>query len=915
MPTPEPPPSSTPSAPRTSRRSLARRTLTIASAVAVTAALTLGTGGAPGQSGGNTTASGSAFVADTDAPKVDVPTPAEFFGFAMGTEGKLAEFDRIKAYLSDLATASPEVDYEVVGTTTEGEEFPVVRLGSEANLARLPQILDINARLADPARMTQEAAAAGMSRDDYARDLAKQSVPVYYMEAGIHSTEVMNTQAVVDVVHRFATERSDYTEKVLGSMIVLVVPSQNPDGTNKINNYFNATTGTDFARIYPDLYQKYVGHDNNRDWFMFTQAESKIRLGLEQKYRPVVQHYMHGAGTTSPRIWSPPWDEPMSPVLDPLTVSSANAIGQEANRDLIAGGKKGAATDDAYGIMWNADVMGYSTFQGTTTWLTEIASLGPNLWLNYTADSILPPAKATLRAPLAYDSNTWTPAQTVEYAKTAAYSGLETVAGNPQEWLYRNAYQVNANSESYEGGPYAYVVSANQRDPYALYDMMKIFETGKVRIEASTAAFTAGGVRYPKGSYVLRTNQPLGRWVDQLLRVDVYPDNARKCSTCPLILPYSETTDNLGLLMGVSVASVEDEFTAPTTAVTQITPAAPVFPTEAQAAAAYVVSPTSYGLGKVITRLEDAGVPMYRASARVPVLGRTLPPGALLVPASADGARAALQAASAETGLPVYGLAAAPQVRGIKLEATTRVGLVRGANNMPGGWLRWMMEQYGVDVQVIEADDYADLAGQFDTVVLAPGISATSITTGLDPARYPEEFHWARGVPDGPAKLKAFVEGGGNLVALGSSSLTAASAMSLPVTNVTPTDRNTFTAPGALLAQTFDTKVPAAWGMPSSWPVWFNNDPAFTVTGDAQVASRYPDQDDLLVSGYARGSEAIGGAANIATFTVGKGQATIAGGHITFRTWPRAAWTVVTNAVYNGAATPVTARQMQEALR
>lgn len=849
------------------------------------------------------------------ADKVNVPTPEQFFGFAMGTEGKLAEFPRIMEYLKQIGDASPEVDYEVVGKTTENKDFPVVRLGSKANLERLDEILAINARLADPAGMASEAQAAGMDRDAYARQLAATSVPVYYLEAGIHSTEVMNTQAVVDVIHRFATEDSLFTQKVLGNMVVLVVPSQNPDGTDKVNDYFNDTTGTAFARTYPDLYQKYVGHDNNRDWFMFTQAESKIRLALEQKYRPAVQHYMHGAGTTSPRIWSPPWDEPMSPVLDPLTVSSANSIGQEANRDLIAAGKKGASTDDAYGIMWNADVMGYSTFQGTTNWLTEIASLGPNLWLNYTAPTTLPPAKATLRAPLAYDSNTWTTQQTVDYAKTAAYSGLETVASNPQEWLYRNAYQVNANSETYAGGPYAYVVSANQRDPYALYDMMKIFEMGKVRIDQATKAFTAGGVRYPKGSYVLRTNQPMGRWVDQLLRTDVYPDNARKCAACPLILPYSETTDNLGLLMGVSVASVTDEFAAETTRVERIETAKPAFPAENQAQAAYVVSPTSYALGMVITDLEKAGVPMYRAAARVPVFGRTLPAGSLLVPAKHAGARATLMAASAKTGLPVYGLNDAPSVRGLKLDATTRVGLVRGANNMPGGWLSWMMEQYGVDVEIVEADDYADLAGQFDTIVLAPGISVTSITQGLDPARYPAEFHWARGVPDGPAKLNEFVQGGGNLVALGSASLTAASAMSLPVTNVTPTDRTVFTAPGALLKQTFNPTVPAAWGMPASWPVWFNNDPAFTLTGDAQVAASYPDVDDLLVSGYARGSEAIGGATNIATFAVGKGQATIAGGHITFRTWPRSAWTVVTNAMYNGAAAPVTAKQMAAAFR
>ncbi len=848
------------------------------------------------------------------ATRASLPTPKQFFGFEMGAEGKLASFAKIKDYLSLIGDRSPLVNYEVVGQTTEGEDFPVVQISSRKNLQRLDTILDINARLSDPDQMRQEAEAAGMARDDYARQLASTSVPVYYIEAGIHSTEVGNTQALMDVVHRLATERSATVRQILDSMVILVVPSQNPDGHNRVINYFNETAGTDYARVFPDLYQKYVGHDDNRDWFMFTQKESQIRVKLEQKYRPVVQHYMHWAGQNSPRIWSPPWDEPMSPTLDPLTVASANSIGQEANRDLIADGKKGAKTDDAYGIMWNADVMGYSTFQGTTTWLTEIASV-KDLAYTYTSDRILEPSTATLRSPAPYDKNTWTLKQTVEYAKTAVFSGLETVATNPQEWLYRNMYQVNANSETWEGGPYAYVVSARQRDPYAVYDMLHIFDFGKVEIDRATRPFVAGGKRYPKGSWILRTDQPMGRWVDQLLRIDEYPDSARKCDDCPLIMPYSETTDNLGLLMGVKVDAVEDEFSADTERVSDIAPEPPRFPKRPGRRGAYVLSPTSYGLGKVITALEDAGVPAYRATKRVKVLGRTLPPGAVLVPADARHARATLRAASAETGLPVYAVRKVPRVAAIELKEHTRVGLVRGANNMPGGWLMWMFEQFGVDYEVVRADDYEDLAGKFDTIVLAPGISTRRITEGLDAENYPERFSWLRGVPDGPEKLAEFVRGGGNLVALGSASETATDALDLPLENITPSDRSTFTVPGALLKQTFNKRVPAAWGMPRSWPVWFGNDPAYRLTGDGQVASSYPEDDDLLVSGYAKGTSAISGATNVASFSVGDGTATVAGGHITFRTWPRATWTVVTNAVYNGPATPISGKELVKRFR
>ncbi|RKN53035.1 hypothetical protein D7193_24935 [Micromonospora costi] len=843
-----------------------------------------------------------------------VPTPKEFFGFEMGDEGNLAHFDSIKRYFKLIADRSDEAEYQVVDRTTLGNDYPILLMSSKHNLKRVNQVLDINKRLSDPRVMKAEAKRAGVPVDEYARKLVSQSLPVYYIEATIHSTEVGPTQSLVNVVHRLATENSDFTRQVLDNVILLIVPSQNPDGQKLVVEHFNKTAGTAYDRVYPDLYHHYTGHDDNRDWFMLTQKESQTRVRLEQKYRPVAQHYMHQAGATSPRIWSPPWDEPMSETLDPIVVSAANSIGMQTQRDLVAEGKKGSKWNDAYGILWNADVIGYSPFLGTSTWLTEIASVR-DLAYTYTSDKILEPANKTLRSVLPYDSKTWTLKQIVEYGAAAAYSGMKTVASDPASWLYNNLYLSNANSETWTGGPYAYVVPADQRDPYAVYDMLKIFDFGQVEIDRATRPFTAGDQRYPEGSYILRTNQPMGRWVDQLLRIDTYPDAARKCAECPLIMPYSETTDNLALFMGVDVDAVTKPFTATTTRVRGIEPATHQMPGHPGPNGAYVLSPTSYGLGQVIADLQDANVPAYRAKAAVTVAGRTLPAGALLVPAGNSTARQVLSKASQDTGLPVYATNAVPTVAAVKLKDHTRVGLIRGANNMPGGWMMWMFDQIGVNYEVVTADDYARLGSKYDTIVLAPGVSANTITRGLDPAKNPPEFHWARGVPDGLDKLKQFVEAGGNLVALGSASSTAATSLGLPVQNVTPTNRTTFSAPGALLKQNYDPAVPAAWGMPESWPTWFNNDAAFKVTGDAQIAATYPQEDNLLVSGYAHGTSAIGGATNIATFDVGKGEATIAGAHITFRTWPRASWTVVTNAMYNGAGQDVTAQQLASLFR
>ncbi|RFS86924.1 hypothetical protein D0T12_01240 [Actinomadura spongiicola] len=825
----------------------------------------------------------------------NIPAPENFFGFAMGTTGKLAGFDKIKQYLRLIADKSDRVNYQVVDRTTMGNDYPVLFVSSPRNLRNLKQIVRDNQRLADP---------RGISEQE-ARRLSERSKPVYLIEGTLHSTEVGNTQALMDIVHRFATEDSDYTETVLDNAVLLVIPSANPDGQHLVVDHFNKTAGTAYNRVYPDLYHRYVGHDNNRDWFMFTQRESRTRVLLEQTYRPVVAHYMHQAGTTGPRLWTPPYDEPLGSGVDPITLQSATLQGQHAARALTAEGKKGVGTDDAYGIFWNADVMGFSTFLGTSLFLTEIAS-ARDLAYPFTSSDGKPlgSQNRTMRMLQPYDKDTWTLEQIVAYGKTAAYAGIENVAKNPESWLFNNLYQTARNGVALPdvepGTPQAYVVPAGQRDPFAVLEMMRIFEFGRVEIDQATAPFTAGGKTYAAGSYVLRTRQPLGRWINQLLEIDKYPETAaRKCGQCPLIMPYSETTDNVALLLGVDVDPIKEQVKASVRRVQQVRPEQVRMPESPRGA--YLVGPESYGVAHVLSRLQRANVPTFRSSEEFKAADRTFAPGTVVVPATSQ-ARQVLQRVSADTGLQVYGTDKAPEVDGFTLKPGTKVGLIRGANNMPGGWMTWMLDHYGIDYKVVSADDYADLAGKYDTIVLADGVSKNTIVTGLDPAKNPPEFRWARGVgEEGWGRLADYVSAGGNLVAIGSASETARQLLDLPVENAASSQ---LSAPGSLLRASYDPEVPAAWGMPKSGAVWFNRDAAYKVTGDARVASRYPGDGDLLVSGYAQGTATLHGLANVVSFEVGKGHATIAGSEITFRSWPRQTWPIVVNSIYQGPSKP-----------
>lgn len=833
-----------------------------------------------------------------DAAAADIPTPEEFFGFEMGTTGKLASFDDVKDYFQLVATESDSVEYDVAGTTTMGNDYPILRVSSPENLQRLDEILEINQRLADPR--------SGLS-ESQARTLATESVPVYYLEATLHSSEVGNLPALIDVIHRLSTERSETVQNVLDNLVILVVPSANPDGQHLMVDYFNETAGTDYNRVYPDLYHKYVGHDNNRDWIFFTQAESRIRTELEQKYRPVILHFMHQAGANNPRMWLPPFDEPLGPNVDSIVISAANALGAEIANAAAEESLPGVSTDDAYGIFWNADVFGTGPHRGASLFLHEIASVR-DLALPFSNDDGTPPGATdrTMRTFDPYTDQEWTLEQIVEYAKLSMYTGLQSVAKDADDWLFNHLYRVNQRNMEPDDGPEAYIVPADQRDPYAVKQLVEIFDIADVEVDRALSTVRVGRDTYPAGSYVIWSQQPMGSWVDQVLEIDEYPDQARKCADCPLIMPYSETTDNLGMLLGLDVHPADGVRVARTERVTADDVTAPA-PDVAPPGGAYLVSPTTYGLAHVITALQDDDVPVLRATAGFDVDGDEYAPGTVVVPAG-EAAHDVLAEVSELTALPVTAVDTAPAVDALELEPSTTIGLIRGANNMPGGWLMWLADTYGLNYEVVEADDYADLS-EFDTILIAPGVTRKRIVEGLDPAKYPERFHWARGVGEqGWQALADWVTDGGNLVAVGTAAETARDLLDLPLANATPTKREAFNAPGTLLNAQFDPSSPATWGMPASWPVWYYNSPAYEVTDDtATVASSYPTDGELLASGYAHGEDALHGLANIVTVEVGDGVATVAGADITFRSWPRVTWTVVTNAVFNGPATAVAA--------
>jgi hypothetical protein len=360
-----------------------------------------------------------------------------------------------------------------------------------------------------------------------------------------------------------------------------------------------------------------------------------------------------------------------------------------------------------------------------------------------------------------------------------------------------------------------------------------------------------------------------------------------------------------------------------------------------------------------LSRLQAAGVAVFRAARDFESSGRRFAPGTWIVPPSPEATRILADVAIA-AGLVVAGADKPPAIDAFRVKPGTRIGLWRGANNMPGGWMKWLFEQYGFNHQTIASTDFiADLAAQFDSIVLPDGISREAIVRGLDPKRHDKEWTWAYGVGDaGWKKLADWVRGGGTLVAIGSAVETARELLDLPIERALPSaargrrggpppalapdagDANRvlrdafssparldaalrervidpaslFYCPGSLLQNEFNTAHPVAFGMPGAWPVFFESDQAYRLKPgfaiQSEVVSRYPATGPILQSGWLLGEELLRDHANIVAFRVGSGYVVTMGSQVDFRTQPRATFKLLFNALFHGPSARVPAAEL-----
>ncbi len=806
-----------------------------------------------------------------------MPAPENDLGFKIGTDRKLAKWEKFVAYFEHLDAASDRMTVETLGKTTLGRPFIVVTISASENLKRLDDLKQIQQKLADPRLITQD--------PKIAQDLIQRGKTVVVITCSIHSTEVGGTFSATELAYRLASDNSPEIRQILENTIILLVPSLNPDGTDIVADWYQKTLNTPAEGTSPpELYHHYTGHDNNRDWYAFTQIETQLTVDkILNVWHPNIVHDVHQQGASGSRLFVPPYVEPWEPNIDPAIIAGVNALGSSMAWELTAAGKSGISINSSYDA-WTPS-RAYAHYHGALRILSETASarLATPIDLPFEklGSGIGYHAKIqTWNFPQPWRGGKWGIGNIVAYQTSAALSLLNHAARYRERYL-QSFYGINNRAVSPKSDVYALLLTepelpkslaadeaklnksekestpdnqAKTEEQHSAQDnlMKKILDSpssseevnyyyqiegldrvlgilkrGGIEVLNARKEFTADGKTYPKGTHIISMQQPYSSFAKTMLERQQYPD-LREYPDGPPKRPYDVVAHTLPLLMNANAVAIKQPF-------------------------------------EVDARREP------------------------------------------------YAMVLQSRVRA---NSGVRVGLYQ--NYFPAmdeGWTRWMFDQYKFPYARLKQEEIRTgfLKSKFDAIIL-PDQSARAIADGI-PAKssgdddetsgtYPKEFTGGLGEA-GVKALREFVEAGGTIITFNKASEFAIEYLHVPVKNVLKGIKaKDFYCPGSILRTQLDASSNLTFGTEKESIAWFENSPAFEILDATSVKAiaRYPDNTNPMLSGWILGDQLIRGKAAMVEAKIGKGRVIMFGFRPQYRGQSLATYPLIFNSILTSKA-------------
>jgi hypothetical protein len=845
-----------------------------------------------------------------------LPSPESQLGFQVGADRKLADWNEITRYFALLDQASDRVEVVELGKSTEGRPLIMAIVTAPENFSRRDDLLIIQRRLADPRLLPPDSLTSYLRRGR----------AVVMISCSIHSDEIAASQMSMELAYRLASSADTGTQEILGNVIVLLLPSPNPDGIQLVVDWYEKYLGTPYeGSDPPQLYHPYAGHDDNRDWFMLNLAESKlITTTLYQKWFPQILYDVHQMGEKGPRFFVPPFYEISNPNIDPIILREILLLGGHITADLTAAGFTGIATEWTFDTWWHGGMRTAPYFHNIVGLLSEAASCKLATPIEIKFDELTARGRGLLNVrefqtnfPEPWKGGWWRLRDIVDLELTVSFSVLTVAARYREQWLH-NFYRLGqrAIAKGKKESPRAYVIPLQQYDPAAAQKLLDIMLLQGTEILRARESFVAEGKRYPAGTFVIDLAQPYRANIVALFEKQNYPEQRRHPGG-PVEQPYDVAGWTLPLQMGVQVFACSQEgrpqdLIADT--LSAFTLSEGRLPAAQFAAATlpnddgeyFIISPTSLDVHRLINRLLKDGRSVFWYSAGAP--DKNLAPGHLVIPTMELNGETVAKFAQ-DLNVKVSTTNTAIKAFEALLLQKPKVGLYRSyVPTTDEGWTRLVLEEFEFDYKVLEDGDLrrGQFVDQFD-VIIFPDQSDSTIWFGhrADDKEnpYPPEFTGGLGAT-GLANLRRFVEKGGTLLAFDSATRLFVRQWALPVVNeLEKVKSGEFSAPGSLLRGIVDSKHPIVYGMPRETTLFFSNSPAFS-TKDGRAIVKYPLQNPLL-SGWLHGEAKLRGKAALVEVPLGRGRVILFGFRPQHRGQTYATFKLLFNSLWYAAAEEV----------
>lgn len=863
----------------------------------------------------------------------------------------LANFSQTEAYFKKVAEVSDRVRYTSIGKTEFGKDQPMLIITSPKNFPQLEKYKEISQKLGR-AEITQEEAKA----------LSKEGKPVVWIDGGLHASEVVGAQQLIETLYNLASRNDEETLKILDEVIILLV-HVNPDGMEIMSNwYMKDADQAKRNKNIPVLYQKYVGHDNNRDFYMNNMKES-TNISLQQyvEWLPQIVYNHHQSGPSGTVVAGPPYRDPFNHVFDPLIITSLDAVGAAMINRLHVEDKPGYTRLDGsvFSTWWNGGLRTTPYYHNMIGILTEIVGDPSPFSIPLVPDRLIP----NNGTPYPVTPGPWPFRRSIEYSVSLNYAILNHAVRHGDELLY-NFYLMGKNSidrgnqdtwtrypkyaediqNEFEASqkkkdsddpemsafgfrsglplqfydavyknpakrdPRGYIISANQPDFSTAIKFLNALIKSGVLVHQATSDFTVDGKSYPKGSYIVKTAQAFRPHVLDMFEPQDHPNDFLYPGGPP-IRPYDAAGWTLAFQMGIEFDRIMEGFDGPFERVAYGALLSPS-PQALGSGSGYLLDARVNDSFLAVNDLLKAKIKVYRTSTAA----NGLPAGSFYVPSSGKK----VLEASAQN----YGIKAVPasQPSGAKEIKPSRIALYDYyGGSMPSGWVRWMMEQFHFDFNVIfpKEIDAGNLSAKYDVILfIGPGMPGSGgYGGGASPKLedIPSEYHPMVGrlsMDKSIPQLKSFLENGGEIITVGAAT-SFAYHLNLPVSNALveivdgkekslPGDK--YYIPGSILQIQVDNSSPANYGMGNTADVLFNNSPVFKLAPEAALLGVKPlawfGNEAPLRSGWAWGQQYLKNGVVAFEAQVGKGKLYAYGPEITFRGQSHGTFKMLFNGLY-----------------